>query len=93
MKADANPMHRANAAPRCGAKSKRSGLACRNPAVMGWAVCRMHGAGGGAGSGKANPAWRHGGRSQEAAALRAMVAELTRESRKVAQRLTESDAR
>ena len=39
------PMHLAS---RCHAKSKRSGLQCRAPAVRGHEVCRMHGAGGGA---------------------------------------------
>jgi hypothetical protein len=33
---------------RCHAKSKRSGLQCQAPAIRGYAVCRMHGAGGGA---------------------------------------------
>jgi hypothetical protein len=37
-----NPMHHANAAPRCGAKSKRSGFSCQAPAVRGKRVCRMH---------------------------------------------------
>lgn len=32
---------------RCRAKSKRSQERCRNYAVGGYAVCRMHGAGGG----------------------------------------------
>ena len=38
-----NPMHRCNAAPRCSAKSKRTGMPCRSPAVRGYRVCRMHG--------------------------------------------------
>lgn len=63
---DANPMHKAHAAPRCGAKSKRTGLPCNAPAVRGWRVCRMHGAGGGAPRGKAHGQYRHGGRSIEA---------------------------
>ena len=46
-KSDADPMHAANAAPRCRAESKRSGKPCRAPAVQGWKVCRMHGARGG----------------------------------------------
>jgi hypothetical protein len=53
MKSDANPMHKAHSAPRCTAKSKRSGLTCGSPAVKGWLVCRMHGAGGGAPKGPA----------------------------------------
>jgi hypothetical protein len=32
---------------RCRAKSKRSAEQCKNYAVKGWAVCRMHGARGG----------------------------------------------
>jgi len=49
-----NPMHNAHVAPRCGAKSKRTGQPCRAPAVRGWKVCRMHGARGGAPKGEAN---------------------------------------
>lgn len=87
MKDDTYPMHRA---PRCTAKSKRSGLPCRNPAVRGWTVCRMHGARGGARCGPDNPAYRHGGRTNELVALRRMVAELARESRALAARLDRS---
>ncbi len=54
----------ANAAPRCSAKSKRTGNRCKAPAKRGWQVCRMHGAGGGAPTGLANGAWVHGNRSQ-----------------------------
>jgi len=32
---------------RCKAKSKRSGERCKNFAIKGWGVCRMHGARGG----------------------------------------------
>ncbi len=32
---------------RCRAKSKRSREQCKNYAIKGWGVCRMHGAGGG----------------------------------------------
>lgn len=78
MKPDAYPMHRA---PRCAAHSKRTGLPCRNPAVRGWTVCRMHGARGGAKSGPLNPAYRHGGRTQDTVALRKEIAELVREAR------------
>ena len=55
---------RLSKAPRCRATSKRSGAPCKAPARRGWTVCRMHGAGGGAPTGPANGAWRHGGRSQ-----------------------------
>ncbi|WP_146591224.1 hypothetical protein [Puniceibacterium confluentis] len=36
-----------------------------SPAVRGWHVCRMHGARGGAPTGAANGAWRHGERTGE----------------------------
>lgn len=52
-------------APRCHAKSKRSGLQCRGPAVRGKKVCRMHGARGGAPEGKRNGNYRHGAQTKE----------------------------
>ena len=64
-----NPMHEAQAAPRCTAKSKRTGKPCHAPAVRGWKVCRMHGARGGAPEGKRNGNCRHGARSKETIAL------------------------
>jgi len=60
-----NPMQSAHAAPRCTAKSKRTGKPCHAPAVRGFGVCRMHGAGGGAPEGKRNGNYRHGTRSKE----------------------------
>lgn len=66
MKNDIDPMQAANAAPRCKAKSKRTGQPCKNPAVRGWTVCRMHGARGGHKAGPTHPTWKHGARSQEA---------------------------
>lgn len=87
MKPDTYPMH---ASPRCTAHSKRTGLPCCNPAVRGWSVCRMHGARGGAGPGKLNPAYRHGGRTKEVQEMRRWVAELGRESREFAHGLTGS---
>jgi hypothetical protein len=55
-------------APRCTAKSKRTGERCKAPAVRGWKVCRFHGARGGAPKGKANGAWKHGHYSEAAKA-------------------------
>jgi len=78
MKRDASPMQRAHAAPRCSARSKRSGLPCRAPAVRGWRVCRMHGARGGHGAGKANPAYKHGMRTREWVNLRKALSEMAR---------------
>ncbi len=73
------PMHQA---PRCRATSKRSGNRCQAPAVKGKAVCRMHGAGGGAPKGNSN-ALKHGLYGQEAIERRRLIAELIRESRKL----------
>lgn len=81
MKADGYPMHRA---PRCTAKSKRSGLPCCNPAVRGWNVCRMHGARGGAKLGPAHPNYKHGGRSRDAITLRGLVNQMARDIRQAA---------
>ena len=73
------PMH---LSPRCGART-RSGSLCRSPAT-GKGRCRMHGGAKGSGGpeGPRNGAWRHGGRSNEARAMRALeklLLQLTRE--------------
>ena len=86
MKSDVDPMH---SAPRCGARSKRSGLPCRSPAVRGKMVCRMHGAGGGSKSGRAHPNYRHGERSREASEMRGLASFLAREGRDAASALGE----
>lgn len=83
MESDANPMSKAHAAPRCTAKSKRTGERCKGPAVRGWTVCRMHGAGGGHGAGKANPAYKHGMRGQEWVEMRKSINELARGGREI----------
>jgi uncharacterized protein YjcR len=67
-------------AVRCRAKSKRSGLRCRAPAVRGYSVCRMHGAGGGAPRGNQN-ALKHGALSAESLALMKEVDSLSRIAR------------
>jgi hypothetical protein len=59
-----NPMHKAHEAPRCRARSKRTGQPCRSPAVRGRKVCRMHGARGGAPEGKRNGNYRRGARTK-----------------------------
>ena len=71
------PMHQAL---RCHAKSKRSGLRCRSPAVRGHSVCRMHGAGGGAPRGNRN-ALKHGGFTAEGLALKRQISALARMAR------------
>jgi hypothetical protein len=82
-KTDGNPMNpaaRLQAAPRCRATSKRSRLPCMAPAVTGWTVCRMHGAGGGAPTGKGNGAYRHGNRTKDAALMRQFARALRSQS-------------
>jgi hypothetical protein len=76
-----NPMQSAHDAPRCKAKSKRTGLPCRAPAVQGNRVCRMHGARGGAPEGKGNGNFRHGGRTKEAISASRYVNALARLAR------------
>ena len=80
MKTNINPM---NQAKRCHARSKRTLRPCQAPAVTGWNVCRFHGAGGGAPTGKANGNYKHGGRTKEAIAEQAYFRELIREVRQV----------
>jgi ubiquitin len=77
-----NPMHKAHAALRCRARSKRTGKQCRAPAVRGFRVCRMHGARGGAPSGKHNGNYKHGDRTKEAIASVRETNELIRRIRK-----------
>jgi hypothetical protein len=60
-------------APRCTAKSKRTGQRCKAPAVRGWNVCRFHGARGGAPEGEANGAWKRGHYSKAAKSERLLV--------------------
>lgn len=76
-----NPLRAAAAAPRCSARSKRTGLPCRAPAVRGCRVCRVHGARGGAPSGSRNGNFRTGAHTREAIALRRLVSGLAREAR------------
>lgn len=78
-----NPMSAANNAPRCTAKSKRTGERCKAPAVTGWLVCRFHGAGGGHPAGAAHPSWKHGMRSREWVETRRQINELVREAREI----------
>lgn len=84
-----NPMH---ASPRCTATSKRSGKPCRNPAVNGWYVCRMHGARGGAPTGSRHGRYKTGQHTQQAKAMNAMLALLMRESRQTLTEINQSSA-
>lgn len=68
-------------APRCRARSKRTGKQCQAPAVTGWKVCRHHGAGGGAPKGERNGNYRHGLFTAEAKQQRRAVSLLLRMAR------------
>lgn len=86
MKSDANPLDLldlANAAPRCTAHSRRTAKPCHAPAVTGWRVCRVHGAGGGHKAGPAHSSWKHGTRSSQWTETRRMMNELVREARAI----------
>jgi glucans biosynthesis protein len=76
-----NPMQKVHAAPRCRAKSKRTGKPCRAPAVRGYQVCRMHGARGGAPEGERNGNYRHGARSKEIIEMARLIKKIARGAR------------
>ncbi len=67
-------------APRCVAPSKRTGKSCQAPAVRGWAVCRFHGARGGAPKGAQNGSYKHGLYTKTAVEERRAIRELLRRS-------------
>ena len=68
-------------APRCHARSKRTGKPCGAPAVTGWKVCRHHGAGGGAPKGERNGNYKTGHYTREAVAERRMMSAFLKLSR------------
>ena len=79
-----DPMHRPlpmHLSPRCGART-RAGSPCRSPATS-KGRCRLHGGARGSGGpeGPRNGNWRHGGRSGQVLALRAMERLLLRMAR------------
>jgi glucans biosynthesis protein len=90
-----NPMHptknlrfdtsRLNEAPRCRARSKRSGKQCRAPAVRGKHVCRMHGGarGSGAPRGMRNGNFKTGTSTKEGLGLMRHLNFLARALRKL----------
>jgi hypothetical protein len=85
-----NPMHpaqRLQSAPRCTATAKSTRKTCKAPAVNGWAVCRMHGARGGAPFGPANGRWTGGARTNEMSLMRALIASLAKSTRETASML------
>ncbi len=78
-------------APRCSATSKRTDKRCRAPAVRGWAVCRFHGARGGAPKGAQNGSYKHGLYTNEAIEERRALSALLRVSRKSLDALSGQD--
>ncbi len=78
MKSNINPMQRAHQSRRCHAHSKRAGFLCKDPAVRGWTVCRMHGAGGSAASGAENPKYKEGLRTKQMQEARSLTRFLQR---------------
>ena len=76
-----------NHAPRCSARSKRSGQSCKAPALRGWKVCRFHGARGGAPKGQSNGRYVHGQFTCQAVEQRQALALLIRMARQSAAEL------
>ena len=68
-------------APRCRAKSKRTGLPCQAPAEHGKKVCRFHGARAGAPRGKAHGRYKHGFYSIESIEQRKRFREIMKQFR------------
>ncbi len=68
--------------PRCGAKT-RSGRPCQRIGNKRNGRCKLHGGRAGAPSGERNGAWRHGGRSKEAAAQRKAIRAILREAQQL----------
>ncbi len=81
MKRQDSPMESAHAAPRCQAKSKRSGQTCRCAAMRGKRVCRMHGGKSRPLHGPAHGRYKHGLFTCEAIADRRMLREVLGEAR------------
>ena len=71
--------------PRCGART-RGGKPCRRIGNKRNGRCKLHGGRAGAPSGKRNGAWRHGGRSKEAADQRKAIRTLLREATQLLRR-------
>jgi hypothetical protein len=71
-------------APRCQARCRHDHRPCRQPAMRGKRVCRMHGGKVGAPKGARNGAWRHGLRSEAwRAPLRSALREAAARTRRL----------
>ena len=80
-------VERLNAAPRCGATTRR-GTSCRAPAARGKRRCRMHGGAKGSGAPKGNQnAFKHGAYSKDSIELIKQVKAMMRESEELLEAL------
>ncbi|QLZ68465.1 hypothetical protein FOLKNPGA_01244 [Legionella sp. PC1000] len=94
MKNEINPIQADNTSsypfqfsPRCGAKT-RQGTSCKAPAVSNKKRCRMHGGASGSGAPQGNKnALSHGHTTVKAKAIRKVVSQVIKESRKLAQEI------
>lgn len=80
-------LERANASPRCGAKTRR-GTHCLSPGMPN-GRCRIHGGKAGAPKGERNGNYKHGLFTQEMVAERAHFRVLLREAREFSKRFME----
>ena len=80
-------VERLNAAPRCGAKTRR-GTPCKAPAANGKGRCRMHGGAKGSGAPKGNQnAFKHGAYSKDSIELIKQVKAMMLESEELLEAL------
>jgi len=76
-------------APRCGAKSKRSGKPCRNPASKNKKRCRFHGGAVGSGARYGNTnSLKHGETTAEAKAFKREVMQAIKQSKELIKELS-----
>ena len=69
---------------RCSARSRRSGMQCKGPAVRGKRVCRMHGGKSpGAPLGERNGRYKHGKQTKAAIEARKETRDLIRDIRRL----------
>ena len=73
---------------RCSARSRRSGMQCKGPAVQGKRVCRMHGGKSpGAPPGERNGRYKNGKRTKAAIEARRVTRDLVRDIRRLLEEL------
>ena len=69
-------MQRAQLSPRCAVETNRYGILCKDLAVRGWAVSRMHGASVEQHSGTYNSQWKQGLDGAEYTEIGKLIADL-----------------